>query len=80
MISEGRHRSKAEFQIYFRLLKGVFFFAVIVTIIVLLFKGELTVGDLFVSLIAFLPSGWAIIQVKANYKIVVVVCGRLSQM
>ena len=65
-MSEGRRRFSAEFQLFFRLLKGGLFLAAIAILVILFTVGQLIIADLFVSLIAFLPSGWAIIQVTGS--------------
>ena len=64
VVSEGRRRFSAEFQLFFRLLKGGLFLAAVAILIVLFTVGQLIIADLLISLIAFLPSGWAIIQVN----------------
>lgn len=63
VLSMGRLRLSANFQLSFRLLK-MFMFIVCVVVLVLAIKFlELTVGDIFASLLAFLPTGWAILLI-----------------
>jgi apolipoprotein N-acyltransferase len=50
----------------FRVIKGMFFFLVFVILAVLFGVAKLTFVDLFRSALAFLPSGWALIQVILN--------------
>lgn len=53
----------AQNQLLYRLLKGGIFFALLTILVVLFVVGNLTFVDLFVSALAFLPSGWALLQV-----------------
>lgn len=64
MVSEGRQRLSAEFQLVFRLLKGGLFVGGVALLIILFTVGDLSIRDLFTSALAFLPSGWALIQVN----------------
>lgn len=50
----------------FRLLKLFLFIGFVVTIGMLFGFLSLTVGDIFVSLLAFLPTGWALLLVHAS--------------
>lgn len=68
VVSEGRQRFSAEYQLLFRLLKGGLFIAAITVLTVLFVVGNLSVGDLFASALAFLPSGWALVQIAQACK------------
>lgn len=59
----GRKKFSADFQLMFRLLKLFLFIGCIVIIAMLFYFVDLTVGDVFQSLLAFMPTGWAILQV-----------------
>lgn len=59
----GRNRLSADFQLVFRLLKLFMFIAFIVILFIFIKFLELTVADIFASLLAFLPTGWALLQV-----------------
>lgn len=63
----GRKKFSADFQLMFRLLKLFLFIGFIVTLVVLFKFLSLTVGDIFASLLAFLPTGWALLQVTISY-------------
>lgn len=63
----GRKRFSADFQLMFRLLKLFLFIGFVVTIGMLFSFLSLTVGDIFVSLLAFLPTGWALLLVHASH-------------
>lgn len=64
VVSEGRQRLSAEFQLVFRLLKGGLFVGGVALLIILFTVGDLSIRDLFTSALAFLPSGWALIQIS----------------
>lgn len=59
----GRKKFSADFQLMFRLLKLILFIGFIVTLVIMFVFLSLTVGDIFSSLLAFLPTGWALLQV-----------------
>lgn len=59
----GRKTFSADFQLMFRLLKLFLFIGFIVTLVILFAFLSLTIGDIFASLLAFLPTGWALLQV-----------------
>ena len=63
IVSMGRKKFSADFQLMFRLLKLFLFAGCIVIIAMLFYFLDLTVGDIFQSLLAFMPTGWAILQV-----------------
>ncbi|XP_071914345.1 callose synthase 5 [Coffea arabica] len=63
IVSMGRKKFSADFQLMFRLLKMFLFIAFLVTIGIMFTFLSLTVGDIFSSLLAFLPTGWALLQI-----------------
>ena len=63
IVSMGRKKFSADFQLMFRLLKMFLFIGFLVTIGIMFTFLSLTVGDIFSSLLAFLPTGWALLQV-----------------
>ncbi|MBA0664151.1 hypothetical protein Goklo_004199 [Gossypium klotzschianum] len=63
IVSMGRMKFSADFQLMFRLLKLLLFIGCIVTIAMLFYFLNLTVGDIFQSILAFMPTGWALLQV-----------------
>jgi callose synthase len=63
----GRKKFSADFQLMFRLLKLLLFIGSIVTVVVLFTVLDLTVGDIFASLLVFMPTGWALLQVPDAY-------------
>lgn len=66
IVSMGRKKFSADFQLMFRLLKLFLFIGSVVTLGILFTVLNLTVGDIFASLLAFMPTGWAILQVHGK--------------
>ena len=60
----GRKKFSADFQLMFRLLKLFLFIGSVGTLAILFTLLHLTVGDIFASFLAFVPTGWAILQVQ----------------
>ncbi|KAJ6737354.1 GLUCAN SYNTHASE-LIKE PROTEIN [Salix viminalis] len=63
IVSMGRKKFSADFQLLFRLLKLFLFIGSVITLVILFTTLHLTVGDIFQSLLAFLPTGLAILQI-----------------
>ncbi|CAK8565388.1 unnamed protein product [Lathyrus sativus] len=63
MVSMGRRRFGTDFQLMFRILKALLFLGFLSVMTVLFVVCALTVSDLFASILAFMPSGWAIILI-----------------
>jgi len=63
IVSLGRKTFSADFQLMFRLLKFFLFIGIIVMLVLMFTLLSLTIGDIFVSLLAFMPTGWAFMQV-----------------
>ncbi|KAL7612774.1 hypothetical protein Lser_V15G06702 [Lactuca serriola] len=63
IVSMGRKKFSADFQLMFRLLKLCLFVGFVVALTMMFQLAGLTIGDLFASLLAFLPTGWAILQI-----------------
>lgn len=63
----GRKKFSADFQLMFRLLKLFLFIGFIVVLVIMFLFLNLTVGDIFASLLAFLPTGWALLQVPVIF-------------
>lgn len=66
IVSMGRKKFSADFQLMFRLLKLFLFIGSVVTLVILFTFLNLTVGDIFASLLAFMPTGWAFLQVHLS--------------
>jgi len=63
IVSMGGKKFSADFQLVFRLLKLLLFIGSIVTLVLMFIFLNLTAGDIFASLLAFLPTGWALLQI-----------------
>nr|CAB3469623.1 unnamed protein product [Digitaria exilis] len=71
VVSMGRKKFSADYQLMFRLLKLSLFIGSVGTLAVLFTVLHLTVGDIFASFLAFAPTGWAILQISQASKPVV---------
>ncbi|XP_057461874.1 callose synthase 7-like isoform X2 [Actinidia eriantha] len=63
MVSMGRRRFGTDFQLMFRILKVILFLGFISVMTVLFEVCGLTVSDLFAALLAFMPTGWALLLI-----------------
>ncbi|KAG5058430.1 hypothetical protein JHK86_013426 [Glycine max] len=62
IVSMGSKTFSADFQLMFRLLKLFLFIGTVVILTLMFALLSFTVGDIFASLLAFMPTGWAFIQ------------------
>ncbi|KAH1154049.1 hypothetical protein AAZX31_18G102700 [Glycine max] len=69
MVSMGRRRFGTDFQLMFRILKALLFLGFLSVMTVLFVVCGLTIADLFAAIIAFMPSGWAIILIAQACKV-----------
>lgn len=60
----GRRRFGTDFQLMFRILKALLFLGFMSVMTVLFVVCGLTIADVFAAFIAFLPTGWALLQVS----------------
>ncbi|XP_024025101.1 callose synthase 7 [Morus notabilis] len=63
MVSMGRRKFGTDFQLMFRILKALLFLGFMSVMTVLFVVCGLTVSDLFAAILAFLPTGWAILLI-----------------
>ncbi|XP_022774628.1 putative callose synthase 6 isoform X2 [Durio zibethinus] len=63
MVSMGRRRFGTDFQLMFRILKALLFLGFTSVMTVLFVVCGLTISDVFASILAFLPTGWAILLI-----------------
>ncbi|KAF4373230.1 hypothetical protein G4B88_007243 [Cannabis sativa] len=63
MVSMGRRRFGTDFQLMFRILKALLFLGFMSVMTVLFVVCGLTISDLFAAILAFLPTGWAIVLI-----------------
>ncbi|KAL1290898.1 hypothetical protein HN51_059442 [Arachis hypogaea] len=63
IVSLGSKKFSADFQLMFRLLKFFLFVGTVVAFTLMFVLLGLTVTDIFASLLAFFPTGWALVQI-----------------
>ncbi|XP_050942441.1 callose synthase 7 isoform X2 [Cucumis melo] len=63
LVSMGRRKFGTDFQLMFRILKALLFLGFMSVMTVLFVVWGLTVSDLFAAILAFLPTGWAILLI-----------------
>ncbi|CAN1850901.1 Callose synthase 2 [Linum perenne] len=63
MVSMGRRKFGTDFQLTFRILKALLFMGFLSVLTVLFVVCNLTITDLFAAILAFLPTGWAILLI-----------------
>lgn len=63
-ISMGRRKFSADFQLVFRLIKGLIFVTFVSILIILILIPHMTLLDIFVCFLAFMPTGWGLLLVS----------------
>ncbi|GJY84562.1 callose synthase 7 [Tanacetum coccineum] len=63
MVSMGRRRFGTDFQLTFRILKALLFLGFLSIVMVLFVVCSLTLSDIFAAFLAFMPTGWAFLQI-----------------
>ncbi|KAM3746808.1 hypothetical protein ACB098_06G229100 [Castanea mollissima] len=63
MVPMGRKRFGTDFQLMFRILKGLLFLGIMSMVTVLIFLHWLTISDLFAAILAFMPTGWGLLLI-----------------
>lgn len=64
-VSVGRRKFSANFQLVFRLMKGMIFLTFISILVTLLaIPNGMTLQDLVVCILAFMPTGWGMLLVS----------------
>ena len=76
-VSVGRRKFSADFQLMFRLIKGLIFVTFIAILVTLVALPHMTMQDIIVCILAFMPTGWGLLLVSilisfGNYISVVV--------
>uniref|UniRef100_A0A0E0Q2X1 1,3-beta-glucan synthase n=1 Tax=Oryza rufipogon TaxID=4529 RepID=A0A0E0Q2X1_ORYRU len=67
-VSVGRRRFSAEFQLVFRLIKGLIFITFVAIVVILIAIPHMTVLDIFVCILAFMPTGWGLLLIAQAIK------------
>ncbi|KAL8242615.1 hypothetical protein R6Q59_012917 [Mikania micrantha] len=68
VVNVGRHYLSDNHQLSFRFFKASLFLSVIATILALSYICQLSVNDLIVCCLAFLPTGWGLILVAQAFR------------
>ncbi|OEL35618.1 Callose synthase 2 [Dichanthelium oligosanthes] len=74
-VSVGRRRFSAEFQLVFRLIKGLIFITFTAIVIILIAIPGMTVLDIFVCILAFMPTGWGLLLIAQAIRPVILKIG-----
>ncbi|KAM3740912.1 hypothetical protein ACB098_08G135400 [Castanea mollissima] len=67
-VSVGRRRFSANFQLVFRLIKGMIFLTFVSILVTLIALPHMTVQDIIVCILAFMPTGWGLILIAQACK------------
>lgn len=67
-VNMGRQQFSARYHLVFRLFKAFLFLGVLSVIITLSVVCKLSLKDIIVCCLAFLPTGWGLILVNAKWK------------
>ncbi|KAI5647696.1 hypothetical protein M9H77_33701 [Catharanthus roseus] len=68
VISIGRRRLSADFQLVFRLIEGLIFLTFVGVLITLIAITHLTFLDIIVCILAFMPTGWGLLLIAQALK------------
>lgn len=63
-VSVGRRKFSADFQLVFRLIKGLIFLTFVSILVTLIALPHMTVQDIIVCILAFMPTGWGMLLVS----------------
>ncbi|XAR54308.1 1,3-beta-glucan synthase [Bertholletia excelsa] len=74
-VSVGRRRFSANFQLVFRLIKGLIFLTFMTVLSLLIALPHMTFRDIIVCILAFMPTGWGLLQIAQALKPLVVKAG-----
>ncbi|GAB2276965.1 Callose synthase 3 [Dionaea muscipula] len=70
-ISVGRRQFSANFQLVFRLFKGLIFLTFVSILVILIALPHMTVQDIIVCILAFMPTGWGLLLIAQALKPIV---------
>ncbi|KAL8241403.1 hypothetical protein R6Q59_014757 [Mikania micrantha] len=74
-ISFGRMKFSAKFQLVFRLIKGAIFIMFVSILVILIALPHMTLQDIFVCILAFMPTGWGLLLIAQACKPIVKTAG-----
>ncbi|PON83904.1 Glycosyl transferase [Trema orientale] len=67
-VSVGRRKFSANFQLMFRLIKGLIFMTFVSILVTLIALPHMTVQDIVVCILAFMPTGWGMLLIAQALK------------
>ncbi|KAK9283428.1 hypothetical protein L1049_011670 [Liquidambar formosana] len=67
-VSVGRRRLSANYQLLFRLIKGLIFLTFVSLLIILIALPHMTMQDIIVCFLAFMPTGWGMLLIAQACK------------
>ncbi|XP_052173079.1 callose synthase 3 [Diospyros lotus] len=67
-VSVGRRKFSASFQLTFRLIKGLIFLTFVSILVTLIALPHMTMQDIFVCILAFMPTGWGLLLIAQACK------------
>ncbi|KAL5762824.1 hypothetical protein ACOSP7_019088 [Xanthoceras sorbifolium] len=68
VVSVGRRRFSANYQLLFRLIKGLIFLSFVTIFITLIALPHMTFKDIIVCVLAFMPTGWGLLLIAQAAK------------
>ncbi|KAI3421638.1 uncharacterized protein J3R85_011988 [Psidium guajava] len=74
-VSVGRRKFSADFQLVFRLIKGLIFLTFVAILVTLIALPHMTLQDIVVCILAFMPTGWGMLLIAQACKPLVVQAG-----
>ncbi|CAJ2631133.1 unnamed protein product [Trifolium pratense] len=70
-VSVGRRKFSADFQLVFRLMKGLVFVTFVSILVTMIALAHMSLQDIVVCILAFMPTGWGMLQIAQALKPVV---------
>nr|QUE41922.1 callose synthase 3 [Fragaria x ananassa] len=67
-VSVGRRKFSAEYQLVFRLIKGLIFVTFVSILVTLIVLPHMTLQDIIVCILAFMPTGWGMLMIAQACK------------
>ncbi|XP_022729404.1 callose synthase 3-like isoform X1 [Durio zibethinus] len=67
-VSVGRRRFSASYQLVFRLIKGLIFLTFVSILVILIALPHMTIQDIIVCILAFMPTGWGMLLIAQALK------------
>ncbi|XP_028064548.1 callose synthase 3-like isoform X3 [Camellia sinensis] len=67
-VSSGRQRFSARHQLAYRLMKGLIFLTFVTTLILLIVLLHMTIEDIIICILAFMPTGWGLLLIAQASK------------